>query len=60
MVKISSNSIMRLINDIKMWHKTMNNNKNKQNNSKNKNQFLIFIINNKYLINKTPKLTVCE
>lgn len=60
MVKVSSNSIMRLINDIKMWHKTMNNNKNKQNNSKNKNQFLIFIINNKYLINKTPKLTVCE
>ena len=60
MVKVSSNSIMRLINDIKMWHKTMNNNKNKQNNSKNKNQFLIFITNNKYLINKTPKLTVCE
>ena len=60
MIKVSSNSIMRLINDIKMWHKTMNNNKNKQNNSKNKNQFLIFIINNKYLINKTPKLTVCE
>ena len=51
---------MRLINDIKMWHKTRNNNKNKQNNSKNKNQFLIFITNNKYLINKTPKLTVCE
>ena len=60
MVKVSSNSIMRLINNIKMWHKTMNNNKNKQNNSKNKNQFLIFITNNKYLINKTPKLTVCE
>ena len=60
MVKVTSNNIMRLINDIKMWHKTMNNNKNKQNNSKNKNQFLIFIINNKYLINKTPKLTVCE
>ena len=60
MVKVSSNNIMRLINNIKMWHKTMNNNKNKQNNSKNKNQFLIFITNNKYLINKTPKLTVCE
>lgn len=51
---------MRHINDIKMCNKTMNNNKNKYNNSKNKNQFLIFIINNKYLINKTPKLTVCE
>ena len=60
MVKVSSNNIIRLINNIKMWHKTMNNNKNKQNNSKNKNQFLIFITNNKYLINKTPKLTVCE
>lgn len=60
MIKVSSNSIKRLINDIKMCNKTINNNKNKYNNSKNKNQFLIFITNNKYLINKTPKLTVCE
>ena len=34
-------------NSTKMWNRIIN-------------PFLIFITNNKYLINKTPKLTVCE